>query len=159
MRILATLIAATALLLAAGCGGGDESTTASPDGPLVTYSKSGGIAGIEERLVIEPDGSATVSTGPDGSQRSFALGADELSVLEAELEAADLDAVEDRPTGCADCFHYEISYGGSTVGYDEIIQPPQSVAAVASHLAALVDEHAPAAPVASEAQGSPGALT
>ena len=106
--------------------------------------------------MIEPDGSATVRTGPDGSQRSFALGADELRVLEAELEAADLDAVEDRPTGCADCFHYEISYGGTTVGYDEIIEPPQSVAAVVSHLAALVDEHAPAEPVASEARGSPG---
>jgi len=151
--MLVTLIGATALLLAAGCGGGEESTTAPGNGALVTYSKSGGIAGVDERLVIAADGSATVTSGRGGSQRSFALGTEELSELEAELEAADFAAVDDRPTGCADCFHYEISYGGDTVGYDEVTQPPQSVAAVVSHLAALIAEHSAAEPVAPAAQG------
>ena len=44
--------------------------------------------------MIEPDGSATVSTGPDGSQRPSRSAPTSSSVLEAELEAADLDAVE-----------------------------------------------------------------
>lgn len=137
------MIGAAALLLAAGCGDGQDTTTDPGNDPLVTYSRSGGIAGIEERLLVDRGGRATVSIG-GGSPTSFTLSDSELGRLEAALQAADLAAVTDRETGCADCFRYEVTYDGTTVAYDEVAEPPPSVAAVVSQLGGLVAEHSPA---------------
>jgi hypothetical protein len=135
---IAVLIAATAI----GCGGGAGSTDPTADGPLVTYSRGGGIAGVDERLRIEPDGSAVVSVGIDGRQSSFALTDHELAQLRGELEAADLGSVDAQgpPTGCADCFVYELTYGGRTISYDEASPVPEPVATVVADLGTLVDD-------------------
>ena len=148
MRVL--LIAVIALF-AAGCGDSDEPQP-SDDGPvltngaLVTYSRSGGVGGIDERLRIEPDGSATVTIGePMNTDRSFNLSASELADVQALLDAADLDAmpVEPQPTGCADCFVYTVEYGGRSITYDDATEPEPSVGELVTGLDEIVTTHQP----------------
>jgi hypothetical protein len=149
-------IGLTVLVLAAatavGCGGSDdESTTGAPvqtNGALVTYTRTGGVGGIDEHLRIEPDGTATLSYGePANSERSFDLSADELDRITGLLNAADLGSMpaNPEPTGCADCFVYTVEYGGRTVTYDDATPPPASVAELVTGLGDLASAHQPEA--------------
>ena len=50
-------------LLVAGCGSADDPSADDPvltNGALVTYTRTGGVGGIDERLRIDPDGGATI---------------------------------------------------------------------------------------------------
>ena len=147
MRMVAICVGAALLALPPGCGGDDGGDRA-PEGPLVVYARSGGIASMPERLTIEVDGSATLEYGIDGETASFRLGGDELDNLDAELEAADFDAVEQpgEPSTCADCFLYEVVYGGRTISYDDVDTPPASVTAVVAHLGEIASAHYPPVP-------------
>jgi hypothetical protein len=140
-----TSLAAIAIavgILGAGCGGDDETSTASdPAGPLVVYQRSGGIAGVTEKLQVERDGSVTVNAGAVDPQRaSFRLSDAELQDLSAELDAADFGAVSTPgPSACADCFIESVDTGGRAVTIvAEINQPPESVATALAHLRELV---------------------
>jgi hypothetical protein len=135
-------IVALAAVLWVGCGSDDEPEP-SGSGPLVVYQKSGGVAGILERLRVERDGSATVTVGFDGSSESFRLSEAELEQLESELGAADL-SVPPGPPGCADCFEYEVSFGGETARFDQLAEPSEPLGALLAHLARIVASHQPA---------------
>ena len=120
-------------LLIAGCGSSSQETTAgstsTPAGSqaLVIYSKTGGIAGIHERLSVEPSGVATVSQGlpAEAKTKIFKLTAAELASLRRTLDAADLASLPSTPSqGCADCFLYAITYNGTTWRGDEATLPP-----------------------------------
>jgi hypothetical protein len=146
MTFLAQALAVlAAALLAAGCGDDDQAPEAPESGPLVTYARSGGVAGVPERLVVERDGAATVEVGIEGARQSFELPVDELEQLRSELEAADFESVDDPPSPptCADCFVYEIVYDGTTISYDDANPPPESVSSVVASLAAITGDHYP----------------
>ena len=132
--LLALLVALT------GCGsssGGPSTTPTGPShdpaAPLVTYLKSGGIAGIYERLTVDPTGRATVSQGLPSTAKvkSFSLTSSELSALKHSLDAADLESQKNAsPQACADCFVYDITYAGHHFRGDQATLPAQVEPAV-----------------------------
>jgi hypothetical protein len=140
------------LAAAAGCGGSDD-PPGSDDGPvltngaLVSYTRAGGVGGVDERLRIDPDGAATISIGaPEDAQRTFQLSDAELARIQSLLDAADLGAVpaNPQPTGCADCFVYTVEYGGRTITYDDASPPPASVGELVTGLTDLAEANHPA---------------
>ena len=140
------VVAVAAALAVPGCGGGDRTSTVSdPAGPLVVYQRSGGIAGVDEKLEVERDGSVSVSTGGvEPAHASFRLSDAELGELSAELDAADFGAVTaSGPSSCADCFVESVAAGGrTTTVVAEIDEPPESVATALAHLRELVQRGA-----------------
>jgi hypothetical protein len=151
VNALRALVLATVTVLA-GCGSSDDqSTTGGPvqtNGALVTYTRTGGVGGIDEHLRIEPDGTATLSYGePSNSERSFELTPTELDRINSLLDAADLDSMptDPQPTGCADCFEYTVEYGGRTITYDDASPPPASVGELVTGLGDLASTHQPQA--------------
>ena len=137
---------AAALALGA-CGGDDDTATTrtEADGPLVVYERSGGIAGVAERVVVASDGAVAVTAGAvDPQHADFQLSDEELQQLSAELDAADLDAVSTTgPGACADCFIESVATGGRTTAIvAEMEPPPDSVATLLGHLRELVTRNA-----------------
>ena len=141
MTSVALVVAAA--IAVSGCGSDGATTTTDPDlaGPLVVYQRSGGIAGVDEKLDVERDGSASVSTGGvEPAHSSFRLSDAELKELSAELDAADFGAVTTSgPSSCADCFVESVATGGRTTTIvAEIEPPPDSVTTALAHLRELV---------------------
>jgi hypothetical protein len=142
---IAILIAAAAL--AAGCGDDEpaEPPEPEPSAPLVVYERAGGIAFTPQRLVIAHDGSASVSVeGPGGIGADFELSAGELDELRAALEDATLEGEQDEPT-CADCYLYEIEYGGETTSFDQTMVPADTEPLIAL-LGEIVEREVPSGP-------------
>jgi hypothetical protein len=143
------VLAATTAL--AGCGNsGDEADTTGTiqtNGALVSYTRTGGVGGVDETLRIEPDGTATLRIGePQNVSNSFELSANELERVQSLLDAADLDAMpaDPQPTGCADCFVYTVEYGGHTITYDDASPPPAPVGTLVTDLGELTSDNYPA---------------
>jgi len=140
------LVLAVGAALLAGCGSDDDGPVVT-DGVFVTFSQTGGVAGIDERVRIESDGNATVTLGePSNTERSFELTDAELDHITTLVEAADFDSMpaEPQPTGCADCFVYTVEHAGDSVTYDDAIEPDSSIGELVTGLRELVDEHQPA---------------
>jgi hypothetical protein len=137
-------IATIIVMLAAGCGSDRPSDT----DPLVIYQRAGGIAGVSERLVIDPDGSGKLVVGePDHDGQQFAIGESELERLRRGLAAADFAAIDSESgLGCADCFEYDITYADTTASFNEGAEIPDSVRAVAGELGQIVEAHLPERP-------------
>ena len=115
------LLAVVALLpaVAIGCGEDEPADRDSSAGPLLTYQRSGGIAFSVESLEVEADGRATYSSddGPGPEEvRRFQLSAAELAGLQTTLEENPISSFPepDPDVVCADCYEYELSYGGET---------------------------------------------
>ncbi len=93
-----TILAGLALvLLAAGCGSDDEAAAARAaasrpqlSGP-VTYERGGGLKGRRDRLVVQPDGSATLTVRD--KTKSMTLTDKELATLADDLDQADLGSL------------------------------------------------------------------
>jgi hypothetical protein len=126
----------------AACGDDHTATTRTdPDGPVVVYERSGGIAGVVERLEVDGDGAVAVTTGAvDPVRADLQLSDGELAQLVSELEDADLGAVSSTgPGACADCFIESVATRGRTTTIvGEIEPPPDSVATLLGHLRDLV---------------------
>ena len=76
-------------------------------GAVITFARTGGIAGISELWSIYPDGRVLGVAGEEGR-----IPADEVSQLLAEIEAAGFFEWAPRPRSlqsCADCFTYSIT--------------------------------------------------
>jgi len=139
MRLAVTLAACVALATALGaCGDDDSEPEPQAPGPpaaeSIVYSKSGGVAGIAQRIEIEADGAARVETGyAEPEVETFRLPEAELLKINEALDGAGFDGIEvsDEPTGCADCFEYEITHGGHTVRFDDTTFPDELGRAVA----------------------------
>jgi hypothetical protein len=95
----------TALLLAflAGCSNGEGGTTISeppapgPSDTIVVFERSGGLAGVHQRLDVRPDGAARLETGVSDVQvRRFRLSKGELDRLRAARERVDFASLERR---------------------------------------------------------------
>jgi hypothetical protein len=119
----AVLIAGLMTLAIAGCGGDDESPAdpggsggAQLAGPL-TFTRGGGIAGRTDRLVVQPDGSVSLTTR-SGGERAVKLEPAELQTIADHAESADLAGLpEDSTAGRTqpDAFGYRVVYDGATV--------------------------------------------
>jgi hypothetical protein len=119
----AVLIAGLMTLAIAGCGGDDESPAepggsggAQLAGPL-TFTRGGGIAGRTDKLVVQPDGSGSLTTR-SGGERAVKLEPAELQTIADNADSADLAGLpEDSTAGRTppDAFGYRVVYDGATV--------------------------------------------
>lgn len=132
MARLTVLIA----LLFAACAG---SSSAAVLGGSIEYSKSGGIAGIEERMKIDRDGRGRIEA------RRFKLDSRQAKRLAAAIRRADLARSKSPGAdSCCDFFQYAIRYRGRTLSWDENSENELStrVRDLAAMLADLYERHA-----------------
>ena len=128
--IAATFIGLTVAGVMAGCSAPDSGSL------LVEYHRQGGIAGFDDRLVIQSDRQATLEQR--SGKRSLDLDPEVVGRLLEQLEQIDFAALEPEylPQGTgADLIEYEVTYKGHTVrtmdtAVPETLQP----------LLALLDE-------------------
>jgi hypothetical protein len=116
----------TALLLA-GCLGTKTLPVPNSAEPtlFVDYQRSGGIAGVYDRLVIFDNGAALVSSRT--TSREIQLNQSELEQISNIFEAARFTALEGNytsPRDGADFLQYSISYKGQTVNTEDTAIPP-----------------------------------
>ena len=143
MRPAIAIVPAMLAILATGCG----SERSNGADPLVSYQRSGGIAGVNERLVIDADGEAQLAVGELDPEQRFTIGEPELERLRSDLAAADFAAIDrDSGLGCADCFEYEIDYAGERASFNEAAEVPDSVREVTAQLGRIVEAHLPERP-------------
>ena len=122
------------VLTSAGCLGTKipEPATTVPPSVLVDYHRTGGIAGVDDRLVVFDNGVAVIS-GRSGStelllnQTDLAL----ISVLFNQSQFPQLQAQYSAPRGSADLMTYTISYHGKTVTAEESAMPPSLLPVIA----------------------------
>ncbi len=132
-------MAMAAILL--GCG--SDASAAALKGS-VTYGKSGGIAGIVEKLTVKPDGRAVAASST--RKRSFTLTKAQLTALTKAVKAADLahtKSPKDDLRG-ADGFSFGVGYDGHRVSWSDFSDdPPKRVLALYRLLDELYEGHAP----------------
>ena len=147
------LILATAALTAAGCGSGDGGTTISeprvpgPTDTLVVYKRTGGIAGVQERLYVRPDGAARIEVGgfkPKATR--FRLDPAELSRLRDARDAVDFAKLKPRYGDAyrvADGFETTVAADGRTVTVYTLGEPPPELDQLIAVCGEIVKAHAP----------------
>jgi hypothetical protein len=129
------------VLAAAGCGGGE---LPSPGGEeeLLRYSRGGGFAPSIYELEVDAAGRAVVRYGdtPETLKEDVVqLSATELAGLRGVLEENPIsDFPEPDPDAiCADCFSYELVYGGDSYAFDDATPSSTGVDAVRGAIEAL----------------------
>ena len=140
----------------AGCGGSSGSSasaspgataTAGPSrppatGPLVQFGRQGGFAGVDDRIVVQPDGAYQI-TRKGGGTRTGTLPAAELTHLRSVLEGAhfrDIPAVNPAPSELRDGFTYHVVYAGHDVqAADGAL--PDALRDVVGELNTLLERH------------------
>jgi hypothetical protein len=146
MRI-GPVVMAMLLLVLTGCGGDEAEAPGGGDDAArlereLTYTRGGGIAGRADKLVVQPDGSATLITR-QGGERRFQLAGDELAGLASELQRANLAELPERSVSdppVPDAFGHRIVYGGATVTTDDPAMP-ERLSTLVGRLGGLVDAH------------------
>ena len=121
--ILCLLAAATS----AGCINSPVQTAhaESPPAVIVDYHRTGGIAGLDDRLVIFDNGAAIVSSRM--SSREINLTRTDLDRISSVFSDAQFTMLESNYTARlgTDLIHYSISYRGKTVNTEDSATPPQ----------------------------------
>jgi hypothetical protein len=101
------------LILLTGCGGTAKPPTLQDE---VRFSRGGGIAGLQQELVIAPDGQARVTSRGRTVER-FQVGRAERDAIARDLRAARFSSLpKDASPGppVPDDFGYTVSYDGHT---------------------------------------------
>ena len=104
------VFAALAGFVFAACAG---QSSAAVLGGSIEYTKSGGIAGVEESMKIDRN-----ARGRIGAKR-FTLPARDGRALATAVRRADLARVKSPKGTCCDFFQYEVRYRGHRVTWDE----------------------------------------
>ena len=132
--MLRHVLLALVLLAVTGCGGGaDPSSDSALTGP-VTLERSGGIAGIQEQLVVAEDGTATF-TSKRLRAREVPVSDPQLDALVTALRGWDAVPEDQRFDGqIADAIASTVTYAGHTVTTETSAEQDPRLAAV---LAAL----------------------
>ncbi len=111
-------------------------------GPLVQFGRQGGFAGVDDRIVVQPDGAYQI-TRKGGGTRTGTLPAAELTHLRSVLEAAhfrDIPAVNPAPSEMRDGFTYHVVYAGHEVlAADGAL--PDALRDVVGELNTLMERH------------------
>ena len=91
---------------------------------LITFNRTGGLAGNDDTLTVRPDGSYTIQT-KQGS-RSGKLSADELAALKSALASTDFNKLptQNDNGGVADGYTYKITYAGKQITAKDGAIPP-----------------------------------
>jgi hypothetical protein len=143
-RLVPTILCALALL-----GLGATAVAAADPSPVgefkLAYKRSGGVAGGGQTLAVRPGrrATATTDTGPTERTRvEFRLPVRRVRALQQSLARADIGSIPPPgPSGCADCFLYDLRYDGHRVQLEEVDVPPR-LAAVFAQLDAIIAAHA-----------------
>jgi hypothetical protein len=124
-QVFFSLCIITALLLS-GCVGikTPSVSRSAPPGIFVDYQRSGGIAGINERVVIFDNGITMISNGKTNTE--LTLNQTELERIGALFTTAKYSDLEINYTsgrGGADLLHYSVNYHGKTVHTEDTAIP------------------------------------
>src|SRR5208337_330400 len=131
MRIRDWMVVLVVFLLvvvaAAGCLGVRTLPVAKPTPPAVMldYHRVGGIAGLDDRLVIFDNGAAVFSSRT--LSRELLLNQTDLNRISALFSEAQYSMLEGNYTswqGGADFIHYTVMYHGKTVNTEDSAVPP-----------------------------------
>jgi hypothetical protein len=129
VRIGPGAAALVAAALLTGCGGGDggaKRTRTSPtrpsEGVLVTYHRTGGFAGFDDRVVVYADRRVVVTTRIEG-RSEYELPVERYNALVDALEAADWSAGSRtghaREGTVADAITHTIIYGSRSASLED----------------------------------------
>ena len=135
------LVLAAAVAPLAGCAGGEDGS-AGGDAPI-DYVRTGGLAGVAERLKIDSDGRATLQTGGDaGPPRRFTVPAQEADGVRLALDDAGFGDLptDERTIPEPDGFNYAIHYRGHLVRRERAGLDPRLERAI-RRLDAIVAAH------------------
>jgi len=129
MRTWAGMCAVLVIIAVAftGCIGVKTQPVPRPETPslFVDYQRTGGIAGVNDRLVIFDNGVALVSSRT--TSREILLNQSDLEQISAAFDAAQFTVLEGNYTsrrGGADFMQYSINYQGRTVNTEDTAIPP-----------------------------------
>jgi hypothetical protein len=106
---------ALALLLVLAIG----APSASAAGPLLTAQRTGGIAGVQDRLVVRADGRATVTHRDGGAGHLAPARTRDLRMALRQARFSTLARVYKPRLVVNDGFVYELRSGGHTVRVEE----------------------------------------
>jgi hypothetical protein len=114
--------------------GAPAATTAPPAGPLtITLTRSGGIAGVRETVVIDASGNWTYTDLRKAQSQKGTFTAAQLAQL-AQLVTDPRLAGEMRAGGsagvCADAFQYSLTIGGQMYRFEDCGQSRPAVQAI-----------------------------
>jgi hypothetical protein len=121
MRALCGVAVLAAVLSTSACANRQkESDTGGPGGlPPITIVRTGGFAGVNDKLTVQPDG-AWASTDKLDRKRSGQLTPDQVATVRVLATAPALAAEAGRTAGasnCVDAFNYAVTVGSRQVGY------------------------------------------
>ena len=145
MRLLvSTTLCALALLGYGGETVASGAPTTVQDFRLA-YKRTGGVAASTQTLAIRPGRRATVTTSgtPTGGTRTeFRLAVGRVRLLQRSLSRADLGSIPPAgPSGCADCYAYDLRYDGHHLELEEVDVPPR-LRTVFDEIDAIIAAHA-----------------
>lgn len=118
------------LLAACGGDGTDVGAAEAPGpgqaaAPLVVLLRSGGIAGLQDRVAVDALGVVTVTRDRSPGPTTHTLSPTNMAALRTALVRADMAALArnylDR--NAADAYQYDVTYQGVTVTADEGVLP------------------------------------
>jgi hypothetical protein len=143
--IMAVFAALAALVFLAGCVTDTQEPGDSPSPPIlvVEYTRTGGIAAFNDRLVVFENGQAVYSRG--NKTGVFTVPSAQISELQTLLLNANFSSLAPSypaPAQGADYFSYTITYQGKTIT-TETGGVPDALLAVIGRLDALLAESAP----------------
>jgi hypothetical protein len=124
---ICAVLVVTAIVLAGCLGGTKTLTVPGPANPtlFVDYQRTGGIAGVNDRLVIFDNGAALVSSRT--TSREILLNNIDLEKVSALFDTAQFTMLEGNYTsrrGGADLMQYSITYHGKTLITEDTAIPP-----------------------------------
>jgi hypothetical protein len=109
------LLCTASLLLGASCANAPHGSPEYKTLQHVYYHRTGGIAGVDDRVEIQPDGLVGVIRRNE-RPREFPLTRDQVTLLREQLrDFGKWESHYPRPPRAADNFEYELRYGGRTI--------------------------------------------
>lgn len=124
--VFVSLTIVVVAIIAAGCLGMKTPVAASAPLPalVLDYHRTGGIAGIDDRLIIFDNGAAVISTR--SVSREFEVNRSELERLDRIFTQAGYNSLQEKytsPSGGADFIRYSITYQNKTVLTEDTVTP------------------------------------
>ena len=107
------------------CGSAETRTVPArtASGLLVSYERTGGIAGVDDRVVVSATGAVTVRHR-NGVRHHSRLSAQNLRSLRRAVAAAHFERpVSAGPNGCADCFFFRLTHRGHVLSFSQLGAP------------------------------------
>ncbi len=108
----------------AACGG-DPPIPRGTATPVIVLVRSGGIAGLTDRVSVDASGVATVVSDRGATPSTRTLTSSELATLRAALERSRIASLDRNylDPRAADAYQFDVTYQGVTVTADEGVVP------------------------------------